>query len=258
MSPTNGTGLNLFLVEDEAPARERLVETIARVEPSARIAGVAGSVREARAWLAAHPPPDLMLLDVQLGDGLSFDLFNGGAVACPAIFATAYDEFVLEAFKANAIDYVLKPVSDESLARAFAGYRRLQGHFAADVARLAADLAVAPARPRQRILARSGGGFLSLRLDEIAWFVSVDKATWAVGCDGRRHPVEPSLAELEAQLEPARFFRVNRQVIVAAAAVRGFRPSGKGRLELQLVPATTATVSVTQERAAAFRDWLAT
>ncbi len=199
-------------------------------------------MREARAWLAAHPPPDLMLLDVQLADGLSFDLFTPGAVTCPAIFATAYDEFVLEAFKANAIDYVLKPVSDDALARAFAGYRRLKSHFAADVARLAADLAAAPARPRQRILARSGAAFISLRLDDIAWFVSVDKDDLG---RRQRRPARtwstPSLAELEAQLEPQRFFRVNRQVIVAASAVRGFRPSGKGRLELQLVPAATAT-----------------
>ncbi len=248
--------MNLFLVEDELPARERLIETIGRVEPGARIAGVAGSVREARAWLAAHPPPDLMLLDVQLADGLSFELFTPGTVTCPAIFATAYDEFVLDAFKANAIDYVLKPVSDEALARAFTGYRRLKSHFAADVVRLAADLAAASARPRQRILARNGAAFLSLRLDDVAWFVSVDKTTWAVGGDGQRHGVDASLAELEAQLDPLRFFRINRQVIVAATAVRGFRPSGKGRLELQLAPAATATVSVTPERAAAFREWL--
>ncbi|MEP7302949.1 MAG: DNA-binding response regulator, partial [Caldimonas sp.] len=91
--------MKLFLAEDEAPARERLIETIARVEPGARIVGVAGSVREAAAWLAGHPPPDLLLLDVQLADGLSFELFAQGAVSCPAIFATAYDEFVLEAFK---------------------------------------------------------------------------------------------------------------------------------------------------------------
>jgi len=249
--------MNLFLVEDEAPARDRLIETIARVEPSARIAGVAASVREARAWLAAHPPPDLMLLDVQLADGLSFELFAPGAVACPAIFATAYDEFVLEAFRANAIDYVLKPIGDEALARAFAGYRRLKDHFAAaDVARLAAALGATPARPRRRILARSGSGFVSLPLDAVAWFVSVDKATFAVASDGRRHGVDATLAELEGQLDPERFFRVNRQVIVAAAAVQGFRPAGKGRLALQLAGDTAATVSVTPERAAAFRAWL--
>jgi DNA-binding LytR/AlgR family response regulator len=249
--------MKLFLVEDEAPARERLIETIGRVEPSARIVGAAASVREARDWLAAHPPPDLMLLDVQLADGLSFDLFTPGTVTCPAIFATAYDEFVLEAFKANAIDYVLKPVSDDALARAFASYRRLRTHFGADVARLAADLAAAPARPRQRILARSGSSFVSLRLDEVAYFVSVDKSAFAIGSDGKRHLVDGSLADLAAQLDPQRFFRINRQVIVAAAAVLGFRPSGKGRLELRLAPAAATTVNVTQERAAAFREWLA-
>ena len=118
-------------------------------------------------------------------------------------------------------------------------------------------MAAAPARTRQRILARSGAGFLSLRLEDVAWFVSVDKTTWAIARDGQRHAVDASLAELEVQLDPQRFFRINRQVIVAATAVRGFLPSGKGRLELQLVPAATATLSVTQERAAAFREWLA-
>jgi DNA-binding LytR/AlgR family response regulator len=251
--------MKLFLVEDEAPARERLIETIARVEPGAQVVGVAASVREARAWMSAHPPPDLMLLDVQLADGLSFELFTHDEVCCPAIFATAYDEFVLEAFKANAIDYVLKPVSDEAMARAFANYRRLRTHFGVDVARLAADLAAAPGRSRQRILARSGSGFVSVRLDEVACFVSIDKSTFAIGLDGKRHLVDGTLAQLTDELDPQRFFRINRQVIVAAAAVLGFRPSGKGRLVLQMAPATgtDVTVIVTQERAAAFRQWLA-
>ncbi|MEP7302795.1 MAG: LytTR family DNA-binding domain-containing protein, partial [Caldimonas sp.] len=176
---------------------------------------------------------------------------------CPAIFATAYDEFVLEAFKANAIDYVLKPVSDEALARAFAGYRRLRTHFGADLARASAALAALPGPPRQRILARKGGGFVSVRLDEIGYFVSVDKSTFAVGLDGRRHLVDGTLAEVSGQLDPQRFFRINRQVVVAAAAVLGFAPSGKGRLSLQLGGGAGETVTVPQERAAAFRQWLA-
>ena len=250
--------MRLFLVEDEVPARERLIETINRVEPGAQIVGTAASVSEAQAWMHAHPTPDLLLLDVQLADGLSFELFADDEVRCPAIFATAYDEFVLEAFKANAIDYVLKPVSDEAMAHAFANYRRLRTHFAADVAKLAADLAAPPARHRQRILARNGIGFVSLRLDEIGCFVSVEKSTWAIDLDGKRHLVEGSLAQLADELDAQRFFRINRQVVVAAVAVRGFRPSGKGRLSVQLVPAADAgiTVTVTQERAAAFRRWL--
>ncbi len=249
--------MNLFLVEDEAPARDRLIETIARVEPGARIAGVAASVREAEAWLAANPPPDLMLLDVQLADGLSFELFARRPLTCPAIFATAYDEFVLEAFKANAIDYVLKPVSDAALARAFANYRRLRSHFGADVAKVLARLAIAPSQPRQRIVARKGSGFVSVRLDAVGYFVSLEKSTFAIDLDGARHLVDTTLAELSEQLDPQRFFRINRQVIVSAAAVLGFRPCGKGRLSLQLAPAPHETVTVTQERAAAFREWIA-
>jgi DNA-binding LytR/AlgR family response regulator len=250
--------MKLFIVEDEAPARDRLIETIARVEPGARIAGVAASVREATRWLADNPAPDLMLLDVQLADGLSFELFERHVVTCPAIFATAYDEFVLDAFKANAIDYVLKPVGDEALAGAFASYRRLRDHFGADLARASAALAAASlARPRQRILARSGVGWVSVRLDDVACFVSVDKSTFAIGRDGVRRLVDQTLAELADDLDPQRFFRVNRQVIVAAAAVLGFRSAGKGRLVLQLAPGGDAGVTVPQERAAAFRAWLA-
>jgi DNA-binding LytR/AlgR family response regulator len=249
--------VKLFLVEDEVPARERLIETIARVEPAARIVGVAASVHEAKAWLGSHPPPDLMLLDVQLADGLSFELFSDGALSCPAIFATAYDEFVLEAFKANAIDYVLKPVSDAALARAFAGYRRLRTHFSAGTAERLAALAVPPGPPRQRILAKKGNGFVSLRLDDMAYFVSLEKMTYAVARDGGRHLVEATLNELGEQLDRQRFYRINRQMIVAAAAVAGFRPAGKGRLSLQLAPSASETVVVTQERAAGFRQWLA-
>lgn len=248
--------MKLFLAEDEAPARDRLIETIARVEPAANIVGVAASIREASAWLASHPAPDLLLLDVQLADGLSFELFSDGALTCPAIFATAYDEFVLDAFKVNAIDYVLKPVSDAALARAFAGYRRLRSHFAADVAAVAAQVA-APRLPRQRLLAKKGDAYASLRVDDVGYFVSVDKSTWAIDREGRRHLVDVSLAELAEQLDPKGFFRVNRQVIVGAAAVLGFRPTGKGRLAVQLAPATGEAVTVTQERSAAFRAWLA-
>ena len=249
--------MKIFVAEDEVPARDRLLETIGRVDPQAQVIGTAGSVREARAWLAAHPAPDLLLLDVQLADGLSLELFRDGTIGSPAIFATAYDEFVLEAFRANAIDYVLKPVSDAALARAFAGYRRLKSHFDGALAGVL-DGRPSPLRaPRQRLLARRGSGFVSLRVDEIACFVSLDKLTFAVDAAGARHVVETSLGELEGELDATRFFRINRQVIASAGAVVGFRAAGKGRLEVELAPPGIDRVTVTQERAAAFRDWLA-
>jgi DNA-binding LytR/AlgR family response regulator len=246
--------MRVLILEDEAPARDRLIEAAQRVAPGVEIAGWAASVREAGAWFAAHPAPDLVLADIQLADGLSLELFEEGRLACPVVFTTAYDEFVLEAFRAQAIDYLLKPVAEAALAQAFAKYARLERHFAGDFAGLRARLA-APAR--RRIVGRKGAHFVAIAVEQVAYFVTVDKLCFAVTLDGSRCLLDTPLAELEGGLDAARFFRVNRQYLVSAAAIQRFAPGGKGRLVLELVPRADGDVSVSQERAAAFRQWLA-
>jgi len=256
--------MRLFIAEDEAPARARLIESIARVAPGAQVAGTATSLREARAWLAAHPAPDLMLLDIQLADGLSLELFQNGSVSGPTIFVTAFDEFVLAAFQAQAVDYLLKPVDDTRLALAFERHARWRRHFApADAAPLLASLR-APAqstpqapRYRQRIIGHQGAQSFALAMTDVACLVSVDKLGHAITFDGQRYLIDGTLAEAEPTLDPDRYFRVSRQVIVAASAIVRFRAAGKGRLLLDLRPAAIGEVVVSQERAAAFRDWLA-
>ncbi|QNM96578.1 LytR/AlgR family response regulator transcription factor [Chitinimonas koreensis] len=250
--------MRLFIAEDEPPARERLVETIGRVAPEARVVGWAASVGETAAWLGCHDAPDLLLLDIQLADGLSLELFRDGGPACPAIFTTAYDEFVLEALRGNAIDYLLKPIGDAALAAAFAKYARLRRHFSADFGRLLASLGggASASRHRQRLVVRKGSDFVTVPVEQAAYFISADKLTFLVGCDGVRYLVDRPLAEIEAELDPAHFFRANRQYLVAARAVARFRPVGKGRLELALAPKADAAVLVSQERAGAFRSWI--
>lgn len=250
--------MRLFIAEDEAPARERLVASLARVAPQARVAGHASSVREAAAWLAANPAPDLLLLDIQLADGLSLELFADGAPAraCPVIFTTAYDEFALAAFRAHAVDYLLKPIDEARLAAAFDKHATLRRLFAGDVDALARRFA-APAVPafRKRVLARKGVQWSALAIEDIACFVSVDKLAFALTHDGARHLVDGTLADIERELDPACFFRANRQTLVNADAVSGFRAAGKGRLLATL--ANGETVDVSPERAPAFRAWLA-
>lgn len=250
--------MRLFIAEDEAPARERLLETIARVEPKAVVAGTASSVGDTRAWLAAHPAPDVLLLDIQLADGMSLELFHDGRLDLPTIFTTAYDEFALAAFKALAIDYLLKPVDDAALAQAFAKVRALRARFSGDHARaLRAALDSAQPRYRQRFVARKGAAFVALPVEQVAYFLSIDKLTFVVSADGARHLLDGSLAEVERELDPQRFFRINRQMMVAASAVARFVQSGKGRLTLELIPRCDGEVQISQERAAAFREWLA-
>ncbi len=249
----------VFIAEDEAPARERLIETLARVAPRAVVVGSAASVRDTRAGLAAPPAPDVLLLDIQLADGLSIELFADGTLALPTIFTTAYDEYALAAFRALAIDYLLKPVSDAQLARAFARLQALRERFAEPDARaLQAALQGPPAsRRRQRWVARKGAAWVALAAEQVAYFVSVDKLSFVVARDGARYLLDEPLADIEAALDPQQYLRISRQMIVAASAVRRWRSAGKGRLVVELEPAADGEVSISQERAAAFRDWLA-
>ena len=253
--------MNLFIAEDEAPARDRLIEAIARVAPAARIAGTAASVREAEAWLARHEPPDLMLLDIQLADGLSLDLFRDARLGSPVIFTTAFDQFVLDAFQAQAIDYLLKPIDEQRLAQAFAKYGRMQRHFAggtaADLRALAERLGRPPtaAAPtwRERVVGCRGAQFFTVPVAQVAYFVSDGKLSFMVTREAQRYLVDGPLADIERDLDPRGFFRVNRQYLVNATAIVRFAAAGRGRLDLELSPPADGDVRVSQERAGAFR-----
>lgn len=242
--------MKLFIAEDEPPARARLIETLGRVAPEAEVVGSADSVRATAAWLDAHPAPDLLLLDIQLGDGLSLDLFHAQRVRVPVVFTTAYDRFALDAFRALAVDYLLKPVADDALAQALAKVRQWRAHFGA------APAAAAGAAYPPRLACRLGAVHHAVPVAQLARLVSLDKSTHALTLDGRRFLVERPLAELDQLLDPALFFRATRQVIVSAQGVRHYAGAGKGRLVLTLAP-DDETLTVTQERAAAFKAWWA-
>lgn len=255
--------LRIFIAEDEPPARERLTQALLRVAPQARVVAFADSVRGTLDWLATHPAPDLLVLDIQLADGLSLELFGADAPLAvrllPVIFVTAYDRFALDAFQALAVDYLLKPITDAALAQALAKSQHLQPRAALDVAPwlARASAATEPGPWRQRLMGRKGLlQFHPLPVAQIAYLVSLDKLTHAVMLDGVRYLVEQTLGELETELDPARFFRINRQLLVAAQAVRHFSPAGKGRLKVTLAPGAADDVLVSQERAGPFKAWL--
>jgi DNA-binding LytR/AlgR family response regulator len=275
--------MTILILEDEAPARAWLIQVLARHRPNAAVTALA-SVGDALAWLAAHPAPELILADIQLADGLSLEIFERAQPGCPVIFTTAYDEYLVEAMQRDGIAYLLKPLREEDVAGALSKYDRLESHFTermrgllhawigqrpAPVAR-SRDGATEPAgdeppngdsaRSRadapRRLVARRRDGFVVLSLAEIAYFVVVDKLVEVVTRDGRRFAVDQTLGELEHDLA-AEVFRVNRQYLVHASAVAGFRPFVKGKLLVELAPAAADEVVVSQENAARFRAWLA-
>lgn len=247
--------MRIVIVEDERPSLEKLAAAIRAAAPAALIEAALGGVVETIDWLAKHSAPDLLFLDIQLSDGLSFEILSRARVRCPVVFATAFDEYLMQAFECNGIDYLLKPIREERVAAALEKYRRLQEHFAIDYEPLLR--AVGPLREhRQRLAVRKGVELLPLRIADVAYFFTSGKLVFATTTAGVRHLLDRPLAELEPELDPARFFRANRAYLVSIEAVARCSPFGKGRLLLELRPKPEDEVVVSQERAAAFRVWL--
>jgi DNA-binding LytR/AlgR family response regulator len=251
--------IRVAIIEDERPAREHLERAVARADPEAEVVAQLDSVATAVAWLRSNPAPDLLLVDIQLSDGLALDIFaetGAGDLGCPVVFCTAYDEYLTEAMRHNGIDYLLKPIRDRDVADALAKYRRLGEHFGARLRAFAGQVRGAEAPERRRLLVRAGEEFVAVSLSRVAYFEVEDKLVALVTVDQARFAVDRALSELEGELSASDFFRLNRQYLVHARAVQRFRPYFKGRLVVDLAPPARGEVVVSQENAARFRAWM--
>lgn len=247
--------MKVAILEDERPALEHLRAALLRCQPTAEVVLACATVREALAWFRSNPAPDLVLADIELADGKSLALFEKVRVSCPVVFCTAYDAYVARAFSCNGIDYLLKPVDDAALGAALARYRGLAEHFESRLGAAASALGAGAPSYRERILGRRGDALVAIAVESLAYLAVEDGVVIAVDRDGDRYRVDGSLGDLEAELDPALYFRVNRQLLVRSSAVRGFRPYVKGRLLLELEPPRSDVV-VSQANAGAFRAWL--
>jgi two-component system LytT family response regulator len=263
----------ILILEDEYPAAERLQRLLAQAEPRAGVLAVLDTVAGALAWLAANPAPDLILSDIQLADGLSLDVFAQTVVRSPVIFTTAYDQYALQAFRTNSIDYLLKPVKLSELQAALAKLSqwpgRMEGlstsqeavandHSSFSLERLL-DALPRPQRPHKtRFLVRQGETLLPLPATAVAWFWSRHETVTLATHDGRRFVVDYTLEQLETLLDPALFFRLNRQLLAQLPAVRRLVPHFGGKLLVELSPTPSAgdEVLVSKEKAGAAKNWL--
>jgi two-component system LytT family response regulator len=263
--------LRILILEDEYPAAERLQRLLAQAAPGAQVLAVLDTVASALAWLARHPAPDLILSDIQLADGLSLDVFAQTVVRSPVIFTTAYDQYALQAFRTNSIDYLLKPLKLPELQAALAKLRFFNealGRQQEDVAKADSspqllhierllDALPQPQRPyKTRFLVRQGESLLPLPTAEAAWFWSRHDTVTLATHDGRRFVVDYTLEQLDGLLDPSQFFRLNRQLIAQLPAVRRLVPHFGGKLLVELSPAPTDEIVVSKERASAVKSWL--
>jgi len=261
--------LRLLIIEDEAPAAAQIRSFAARYGLPADEVHEVRSIKKGLAWFAEHAMPALIFSDIELLDGNVFSLYAQVAVTCPIIFITAYDQFLLPAFQANGIGYLLKPFIYEQFAAALAKYDGLRASFgpaaeeaapapglsAAVVEQLRAALHPPAATYRQRFSVRQpNNGFYLLPAAEVAFLQADEGVVFAIDQRGVRHPLTGTLTEWEQQLDPARFFRLNRSELVQLSAIVRAEPYFNNRLLVSLKHGATLTSSTAHT--AAFRRWL--
>ena len=248
--------MTILLLEDEYPAAERLQRLLLQAAPEAQVLAVLDTVAAALEWLVSNPTPTLILSDIQLADGLSLEIWEQAVVPSPVIFTTAFDAYAIRAFQANSVAYLLKPVKLAELQAALAKLRQWPKGNTFPIEQLL-DALPRPSRPyKTRFLVRQGEVLLPLPVNEAAWFLSRHETVTLVATDGRRFVLDYTLEQLEALLDPAQFFRLNRQIIAQLSAVRRLHSHFGGKLLVELHPAAPEEVLVSREKAGAVKVWL--
>ncbi|MCB0763447.1 MAG: LytTR family DNA-binding domain-containing protein [Flavobacteriales bacterium] len=245
--------MNVLIIEDEPAAVDRLRKMLLEVDPAITVVGDIPTIQEAVAWFGKNAAPDLAFFDVRLADGDSFAIFNAVEVPCPVVFCTAYDEYALQAFRVNAVDYLLKPIKRTELADAVDRARK--GGAVRDLGKLGGP-GVGPALVK-RFLIRYGDHFKVVEPKDIAYIHSLQKNTFLRTKEGRDLPMDESLDKLEPQLDPEEFTRLNRQLIVHIDSIKELLAYSKSRVKVMLDPPYEADAVVSSERSAAFKRWLA-
>lgn len=248
--------LNIVIIEDEKIAASLLEKMITKLEPDARILAVLSSVKQAVSWFAMQRA-DLIFMDIELGDGQSFAIFNQVQVNSPVIFTTAYDQFAIKAFKSNGIDYLLKPIDESELRSALKKYRDLVSNRPEySILRDIFDAAQRKTEYKQRFMIQAGSRIRSIPVKDIAYFYYTEKATFLCTADNHHYAAEYSLDRLEEMINPAEYYRINRKMIVSIKSISKIFSLSKSRIKLELNPAYNEDVLVSFNKTPAFREWL--
>ena len=249
--------LKAIIIEDEKPAMEMLVQALAEADADVQVDAVLSTVAESINYLSTNPKADLIFSDVQLGDGLSFEIFKNTDTHIPVIFITGYDEFIMNAFTSNGIDYLLKPINKKDLAKALLKYKMFEKHFASHNDMIKNMFQHLDNRKKSRLVVRKGLEHIALKLEEIVLFYTENKLVYVIDRFGKKYLADKNLSDLEEDLDESIFFRANRQYIVNINFIRGFKTYEKVKLQVDLmIPDLNHCIIVSQENAPQFRQWI--
>ncbi len=249
--------MKAVIIEDEKLAAERLEDLINEVDPSIEVSAKLVSVEQSVKWLKKNKP-DLIFLDIQLEDGLSFSIFDKVHVDIPIIFTTAYDQYAIKAFKLNSIDYLLKPIKKKELNEALEKYKNVKSSFMLNFEEIMRSMQRKEVNYKKRFLIQYGQKIKNVEAEEIAYFYAMDKNVFLNTFSDNTYPLDYTLDKLNDQLDPDKFFRINRKMIINIDAIKSMIPFSRSRIKIELNPKAPADIEalVSVERSASFKEWL--
>ena len=260
--------MRIIIIEDEDLAAEGLSISLKKIDNTIEIIAILDSVKTAVDWFQNNPAPDLAFFDIQLADGVSFEIFEKTAVNCPVIFTTAYDEYALRAFKVNSIDYLLKPVSVSDLSNAFEKWQLLKGNTKTTPPQYFDDTAmrqmmqmmtqrISTPQYKTRFMVKIGEHLQAFAVEDIEYFYGENKTVWLRHRNGRKYVIDYTLEQLEDMLDPMRYFRINRKYITSIESITNVTSYSNSRLKIQLKePPDKEDILISREKVETFKNWL--
>jgi DNA-binding LytR/AlgR family response regulator len=251
--------IQALIVEDEKPAAEHLVKLLHECDHEVHVLHRTDSISQTIAWFKSHPSPDLMFLDIQLADGLSFEIFKYLKIECPVIFTTAFEEYAIRAFKINSIDYLLKPIGIEELNFALGKFKgqTVPGYADGQLTHKVEKLLQMLSHPyKSRFIVHVGPRIRFIETAHIKYFYSLEKSTFLFEDSGKSYDVSYSLDQVESQLDPKQFFRISRKFIVNIEALQEIITYSSSRLKLIIKGSDQENILVSRRKINEFKAWL--
>jgi len=250
----------VLIIEDEKPAAEWLQQLITKFNSQISILAVIDSVSSATEWFQQHSAPDLMFMDIQLADGLSFEIFERVKVSCPVIFTTAYEEYAIKAFKVNSVDYLLKPIAFDELEAAFKKFGN-QAQTVNETPSVTIELLskvreMLRKQYKTRFVIKVGEHLKSIPVEDILFFYSLEKATFLCTSDFKTYLFDYSLDHITEMVDEHQFFRINRKYILSNKSIADIVFYSNSRLKIRLKKTDEEAVIVSRDKVQAFKEWL--
>ena len=247
--------MKVLIVEDETAAYDNLVEILAQLDPLIEVVGNTESVNQTVRWLEREPAPELIFMDINLSDGSAFAIFDRMKVTTPIVFVTAYDQFAIDAFKVNSIDYLLKPVNPEDVAAALEKFKQWGNRDVLQYISRLSSLSVS-SMYRDRVIVQVRDKLLPIRVEEVAYFYSTNRRNVLVTGDGQEYPSKMALDQMMASLNPVHFIRANKQFILNRDFIKEIVIWFDNRLKVNMTVEVPEPVFISKNKAVEFKKWI--